>query len=79
MSILFVAASAFVPGRSFADEMLRLEGASASYYPPGLMGLRGSHVGSFEVAHQLAREGRGDWALCRSPMQTSMTLSSLLG
>src|SRR3954466_5962362 len=27
-------------------------------YPPGLMGLRGQHVGSFEVAHALAREGR---------------------
>ncbi len=30
-------------------------------YPPALMGLRGSHVGSFEVAHQLAREGRHNW------------------
>jgi spermidine dehydrogenase len=28
------------------------------YYPPALTGLRGSHVGSFEVAHALAREGR---------------------
>lgn len=26
------------------------------YYPPALMGLRGSHVGSFEVAHQLGWE-----------------------
>lgn len=55
------AAAAFVPGRAFADEMLRLEGASGPYYPPGLTGLRGSHVGSFEVAHQLAREGRREW------------------
>ncbi len=55
------AASAFVPGRAFADEMLKLEGASGPYYPPGLTGLRGSHVGSFEVAHQLAREGRRNW------------------
>jgi len=31
------------------------------YYPPGQTGLRGSHVGSFEVAHQLAREKRTDW------------------
>jgi len=29
------------------------------YYPPGLTGLRGSHVGSFEVAHSL-REGK-EW------------------
>ena len=26
------------------------------YYPPALTGLRGSHPGSFEVAHELARE-----------------------
>ena len=61
------AASAFVPGRAFADEMLRLEGASGPYYPPGLTGLRGSHVGSFEVAHQLAREGRRDWGSVQEP------------
>ncbi len=30
-------------------------------YPPAKTGLRGSHPGSFEVAHQLAREGRRDW------------------
>src|SRR5262245_56435060 len=28
----------------------------ADYYPPALTGLRGSHVGSFEVAHRL-RDG----------------------
>jgi len=28
------------------------------YYPPTLTGLRGSHAGSFEVAHALAREGK---------------------
>ena len=55
------AASVFVPGQAFADEMLRLEGTSGPYYPPALTGLRGSHVGSFEVAHQLAREGRREW------------------
>ncbi len=27
-------------------------------YPPGLTGLRGSHPGSFEVAHAVAREGK---------------------
>ncbi|RLA30903.1 MAG: spermidine dehydrogenase, partial [Gammaproteobacteria bacterium] len=61
------AASAFVPGQAFADEMLRLEDSSGSYYPPGLTGLRGSHVGSFEVAHQLAREGRRDWDSVQEP------------
>ncbi len=31
---------------------------SERYYPPTLTGMRGSHEGAFEVAHQLAREGR---------------------
>ena len=29
----------------------------AGYYPPGKTGMRGSHVGSFEVAHEL-RDGK---------------------
>jgi spermidine dehydrogenase len=33
-------------------------GAGAPYYPPTLTGLRGSHAGSFEAAHALAREGK---------------------
>ena len=37
-------------GRALANE--------AAYYPPTLTGLRGAHIGSFEVAHALAREGR---------------------
>ncbi|HTS42048.1 MAG TPA: FAD/NAD(P)-binding protein [Xanthobacteraceae bacterium] len=32
--------------------------AAPARYPPALTGLRGSHAGSFEVAHALAREGR---------------------
>lgn len=28
------------------------------YYPPGLTGMRGSHAGSFEVAHGIAWEGK---------------------
>jgi spermidine dehydrogenase len=34
------------------------QGSVMDYYPPTLTGLRGSHPGSFEVAHALAREGR---------------------
>ena len=34
------------------------QGGSELYYPPTLTGLRGSHPGSFEVAHALAREGK---------------------
>jgi len=58
-----LAATSLVPGRALADEILRLEGhaAGAASYPPALTGMRGSHVGSFEVAHELVREGRHDW------------------
>lgn len=35
----------------------RAAAAQAGYYPPALKGLRGSHPGSFEPAHQLAWEG----------------------
>lgn len=38
-------------------EILAMEGRT-SPYPPALTGMRGSHVGSFEVAHGLAREGK---------------------
>ena len=64
-----LAASTFVPGRAFADEMLRLEraGGVGPSYPPGLTGLRGSHAGSFEVAHQLGREGRSEWGPVQQP------------
>ncbi|MCP3998624.1 MAG: NAD(P)-binding protein, partial [bacterium] len=41
--------------------MVTLEHSGAADYPPALTGLRGSHAGSFEVAHRLARTGRRDW------------------
>ncbi len=54
-----LAAASMLPSGLLAGEsaVARL----APTYPPGLTGLRGSHVGAFEVAHQLAREGRRDW------------------
>ena len=36
------------------NQMFALENTGAAGYPPALTGFRGSHVGSFEVAHQLA-------------------------
>ena len=33
-------------------------GGPSTYYPPTLTGMRGSHAGSFEVAHALAWEGQ---------------------
>ena len=56
-----VATSSLVPGKAFADEMLAAETTGAFNYPPALTGMRGSHPGSFEVAHALAREGQRDW------------------
>ena len=44
---------------------------SAGYYPPALTGLRGSHPGSFEVAHSL-RDGTF-WANAGTPVDTGET------
>jgi spermidine dehydrogenase len=64
-----LAAGALVPGQALADQVLAMEqsGALPAYYPPALTGLRGSHEGSFEVAHQLARQGRKNWGQSREP------------
>ena len=56
-----LAAISLVPGHAFADKL------GAGSYPPALTGLRGSHIGSFEVAHQLARDGKVDWGPIEEP------------
>lgn len=61
------AASSFVPGKVFADEMIAPGTAGAPYYPPALTGMRGNHDGSFDVAHQLAREGKNSWGSVSTP------------
>ncbi|NQU56059.1 MAG: NAD(P)/FAD-dependent oxidoreductase [Rhodospirillales bacterium] len=38
-----------------------LPGIDAPYYPPAWTGMRGSHPGAYERAHEFAREGREDW------------------
>lgn len=61
----------FVSGMAMAAGALQLSPLEAAakglldpaaigpeYYPPALTGLRGSHAGSFEVAHALALEGK---------------------
>lgn len=53
--------SSLLPGTILAERMQALERGIVGAYPPALTGLRGSHVGSFEVAHALARDGRRDW------------------
>jgi spermidine dehydrogenase len=43
------------------------------YYPPSLDGLRGSHPGSFEIAHQVGREGKS-FDLSGLPIEQSFDL-----
>jgi spermidine dehydrogenase len=57
-----LAASSVLSGQVRADCHL-----TSDYYPPALSGLRGSHTGSFEVAHELTLSGRTNWG----PGQTS--------
>ena len=38
-------------------EVLAMQDGKPAYYPPSLTGLRGSHVGSYEVAHAVAWSG----------------------
>lgn len=40
-------------------------GNETPYYPPQKTGLRGAHIGSFETAHAVARDGRRDWGVAR--------------
>ena len=56
-----VTAAGTLPGGALADS---IDAADANY-PPGRTGLRGSHPGSFEAAHELAWQGREDWGRVR--------------
>ena len=56
-----LAAAGLIPGGLSAARAAAKPGNSSPLYPPALTGLRGSHVGSFEVAHELAWQGRRDW------------------
>ncbi|MEM6914081.1 MAG: twin-arginine translocation signal domain-containing protein, partial [Pseudomonadota bacterium] len=68
----------FVHGASIAATGAMAAGAlggslanaqAAAPYPPAITGLRGNHVGSFEVAHQLGRQGRTDWGAPDKPSE----------
>lgn len=43
-----------------AESLVDASDVSSSLYPPALTGFCGSHVGSFEIAHELAWHGRRD-------------------
>lgn len=54
------ARSLFASGSESAEQLLHTpapDGLGKAYYPPILTGIRGSHNGSFEVAHDLAWRG----------------------
>ena len=50
--------------------LAKSSGRASSYYPPALTGMRGSHDGSFEIAHALARAGQ---KFSRPSQQTDST------
>lgn len=61
-----------LPHGSTRDSSTRLEPQSQSgYYPPTRTGLRGSHLGSFEIAHRL-RDGTF-WNTAGRPINTGET------
>ncbi|GAC1428577.1 MAG: NAD(P)/FAD-dependent oxidoreductase [Terriglobales bacterium] len=63
--------SAMIPPHLFAALDQAEREKSPDYYPPALTGLRGSHPGSFEIAHTL-RDGTF-WQQAGSPIETGET------
>ena len=51
----------------------QIRAAPSRYYPPSLTGLRGSHAGSFEIAHQVGREARS-FDIAKLPIEQSYDL-----
>jgi spermidine dehydrogenase len=60
--------AAILPSPLFGFDLQSDPESSANYYPPALTGLRGSHPGSFEVAHSL-RDGTF-WDQAGKPVDT---------
>jgi spermidine dehydrogenase len=56
-----LAGAMLVPGAALAQERNPATASGADYYPPDQTGMRGSHAGSFEVAHDL--RDRRQWDL----------------
>ena len=54
---LGAAALGLAPIEALAQRLSTTASPGPDYYPPELTGMRGSHPGSFEVAHAVAREG----------------------
>jgi spermidine dehydrogenase len=70
--VAFTAGASVLPPHLLAALQYDLDPEkSPNYYPPALTGLRGSHVGSFEVAHSL-RDG-DFWQNAGKPVETGET------
>jgi len=59
------AAMSLAPDSLLAGVANPIGGSKMPYYPPRKTGLRGAHVGSYETAHAVARDGRRDWGVAR--------------
>jgi spermidine dehydrogenase len=64
-------ASVWLPGLTFAAEGAHFAQDAPGYNPPALTGMRGSHLGAFEVAHAL-RDGNF-WETAGKPIDTHET------
>lgn len=73
--VAVTAGAAMMPKHLFADQATDPQN-SAGYYPPALTGLRGSHPGSFEVAHSL-RDGTF-WDDAGKPIDTGETYDLII-
>lgn len=65
---LMAAGSSLLPLAASGQEAMAALGPD--YYPPSLTGLRGSHPGSNDVAHERAWAGRSDWGSTTSLRET---------
>ena len=68
--VAVTAGAAFMPWHLFAEDAADPQ-KSPNYYPPAKTGMRGSHAGSFEVAHSL-RDGTF-WDTAGKPVDTGET------
>jgi spermidine dehydrogenase len=73
--VAVTAGAAMMPWHLLADEPADPE-KSPTYYPPALTGMRGSHPGSFEVAHSV-RDGTF-WDSAGKPIDTGETYDLII-
>src|ERR1700729_1721395 len=66
--IALAVGAAVTPQLAAGFETEHIAETSSDYYPPRLTGIRGSHEGSFEVAHQV-RDGTF-WSQAGEPLDT---------